>query len=126
MIKIKIGDLDVYHKGSLVNPTGDNLEITMGSHSDFTAEFEFKKDSNNEDTRIEAFQIERTGIGLRFINFNNTLGTGNVTPLRVGWLEGRSIFLNYRVYPINSEEGYILEYTWLLGKKVDENGKEIE
>ena len=126
MIKIKIGELDVYQKGSLVNATGENMEIALGSNYGFVAEFEFTKDSENKETRMEAFQIERLGIGLRFINFNNTLGTGNLTPIRVGWLEGRSIFLNYRVFPINNEVGYIFEYTWVLGKNVDENGIEFE
>ena len=102
------------------------MEIALGSNYGFVAEFEFTKDSEYKETRMEAFQIERLGIGLRFINFNNTLGTGNLTPIRVGWLEGRSIFLNYRVFPINNEVGYIFEYTWLLGKNVDENGNEIE
>lgn len=125
MIKIKIGELDVYEKGSLVNTTGDKLEIALGSQYQFIAKFEFIKDTENVETRIEPFQIERIGVGIKFINFNNTLGTGNITPMRVGWLEGRSIFLNYRVFPINNETGYILEYTWLLGKKVDANGNEI-
>jgi hypothetical protein len=125
MIKIKIGELDVYEKGSLVNTTGENLEIALGSDHQFIALFEFTKDLEKTETRIEPFQIERIGIGIKFINFNNTLGTGNINPLNLGWLEGRRIFLNYRVFPINDEKGYIFEYTWLLGKKVDADGNEI-
>lgn len=125
MIKIKIGELDVYEKGSLINTDGKNIEILLGSKHQFTAEFKFSTDTENKETRFEAYNINKIGIGLNFINFNNSLGTGNVKPVKVGWLEGRSLFLNFRVYGINKVQGYIFEYTWLLGKTVDADGNEI-
>lgn len=125
MIKIKIGELDVYEKGSLINTNGENIEILLGLKHQFTAEFKFSADIENKETRLEAYNLTKIGIGLNFINFNNSLGTGNVKPIKVGWLEGRSLFLNYRVFGINNEQGYIFEYTWLLGKTVDSNGNEI-
>ncbi len=125
MIKIKVGELDVYEKGSLINPNGDNIEINIGSKFQFLAEFKFTTDKENKETRLAPYELDKVGIGLNFINFINSLGTGNVNPIRVGWLEGRSLFLNYRVFGINNEQGVIFEYTWLLGKKVDDNGNEI-
>lgn len=125
MIKIKIGELDVYEKGSLINPNGENIEILLGSKHQFIAEFKFSGDTENKETRFEAYNINKTGIGLNFINFNNSLGAGNVNPIKVGWLEGRSLFLNFRVFGINKDQGYIFEYTWLLGKTVDADGNEI-
>jgi len=125
MTKIKIGELDVYEKGSLINTIGENIEILLGSKHQFTAEFKFSGDTENKETRFEAYSLNKIGIGLNLINFNNSLGTGNLNPIKVGWLEGRSLFLNFRVFGINNDQGYIFEYTWLLGKKVDSDGNEI-
>ena len=125
MIKTKIGELDVYEKGSLINPNGENIEFLLGSKSQFLAEFKFTTDKDNKEIRLEPYNLNRIGIGLNFINFNNSLGTGNIDPIRVGWLEGRNLFLNYRVFDINKDKGVIFEYTWLLGKKVDADGNEI-
>jgi hypothetical protein len=125
MIKTKIGELDVYEKGSLINPNGENIEISLGSKSQFLAEFKFTADKENKETRLEPYKLDKIGIGLNFMNFNNSLGTGNVNPIRVGWLESRNLFLNYRVFGINDDKGVIFEYTWLLGKKVDADGNEI-
>ncbi|MFT5760920.1 MAG: hypothetical protein ACI8WA_000021 [Polaribacter sp.] len=125
MIKTKIGELDVYEKGSLINPNKENIEISLGSKFQFLAEFKFTADIENKETRLEPYKLEKVGIGLNFVNFNNSLGTGNVNPIRVGWLEGRNLFFNYRVFGINNDKGVIFEYTWLLGKKVDADGNEI-
>ena len=32
-----------------------------------------------------------------------------IKPVKVGWLEGRSLFLNFRIYGINNTQGYIFD-----------------
>ena len=128
MIKAKIGDYDVYESGSLINPKSSLIEIALGTNYQFIVEFQFIKDPKNIETRVEAYTLlnDRIGLGIKFFNFNNTFGLGNIDQIKVGWLEGRSLFLNYRIYSINNQEGIIIDYTWLLGKNVDKDGNEIE
>lgn len=125
MTTIQIGDLEVYDSGNIVS-TEHKISVTLQSQNPFTLEVEMVFPEEEKETKMEAYSIDAVGIGLRLINFNNSLGTGNITPMRIGWFNGRSLFLNYRLFPINNNKGGIFHYTFLLGKLVDENGNEIE
>jgi len=126
MIKTRIGDLDIIETGSLVSPNNEIIQISFGVGNDFTVEMQLTNSDSNEETKLEAYEIQEVGLGLRFLNFKNTLGTGNLSPIRLGWFQGRSMFLNYRIFPINSEQGAIIHYTFLLGKNVDQDGNELD
>jgi|TARA_B110000902_G_C14129598_1_gene521464 hypothetical protein len=126
MARIRIGGLDVIDSGNIVSPNEQSIQITLEGENPFTVEMQMSFPEDNTETGLEAYNIDAVGIGLRFVNFSNSLGTGNVEPIKLGWFNGRSIFLNYRVFPINNNQGGIFDYTFLLGKKVDADGNEIE
>jgi hypothetical protein len=125
MTKILIGELEVYESGNIVS-TEKKILITLQSENPFTLEVELSFPEEEKETKMEAYQIEQVGIGIRLINFNNSLGTGNIKPMKIGWFNGRSLFINYRLIPINKNEGGVFNYTFLLGKIVDETGNESE
>jgi hypothetical protein len=51
---------------------------------------------------------------LIFENFNNSLGIGNLEPIKVGFIDDRTLLLNYRIYALKENTGKLLHYTWLL------------
>ncbi|MEI9910832.1 MAG: DUF6864 domain-containing function [Bacteroidota bacterium] len=53
---------------------------------------------------------------MQFENFNNSLGTGNLEPTKIGFLNDKDLFINYRVYALAEKASKLLHYTWLLGK----------
>ncbi len=125
MITEKIGEFDIYAKGTLITTDKSLLVLTLGSKGQFKFEFKFEDDKINSETKIEAYKLEVTGIGFKMLNFNNVLGTGNVNVVKIGWLEGRSLYIDYRVFSINDNKGAIVHYQFLQGKKVDNDGNEI-
>lgn len=125
MAKIKIGELEVIDSGNIVSPDNNKIFIKLGEKNPFNIELKLEYDTENSEASFEGYEIEEVGIGLKFINFKNSLGTGNVTPLRIGWFNGRSLFINYRIFPINNNKGAIFDFTFLLGKKVNPEGNEI-
>ena len=38
---------------------------------------------------------------IRLINFNNPLGTENISPIKVGTLDGKQLFFQFRVYAMD-------------------------
>lgn len=126
MTKIIIGELEVIDSGNVVSVDNKKVSLTLESQSPFTIEMQLVFIDDETETKFEGYEIEKVGIGLKFINFKNTLGTGNIKPIKIGWFNGRTLFINYRVFPINNNQGGIFHYTFLLGKKVNKHGKEIE
>lgn len=126
MAEINIGNLDVIDSGNIVSVDNLKILVTLGTKNPFSVEMQMIYQENESETRFEGYEIEQVGIGIKFINFTNSLGTGNVTPLRIGWYNGRTLFLNYRIFPINKNKGGIFNYTFLLGQRVDQDGNEIE
>ncbi len=53
-------------------------------------------------------------------NFNNTLGTGTVSPLKIGFTKGRHLYLSFLVTALRNADQYgrTVHYSFLLGDKV--------
>ncbi len=95
---------------------------------DLTFELIFKDDSQTSEMKVEAKTFDnKKGITLTFTNFNNNLGTGNVKPLQLGFLNNKTLFFNYRIYarggvPDKEKSGKTIHYTWLTKEKEVKNG----
>ncbi len=125
MIKIKIGEFDVIDSGRIVNSNNQKIRIVLGDSIHFTTEFEFEFNNDGTKSTFEAYNIEEVGVGIRFKNFGTINGSGHLDPIKIGYFNGRSLHINYRVFQINFGKGVIFDYTFLLGNKVDTNGNEI-
>lgn len=121
---IEVGDYKVISSGSIVtNNLNDKVKFYI---ENLYFELYFQNDSENLEQRVEASPLDNAsnGILLTFINFNNQLGTGNVSPIKIGFIRDKELYLNYVVYALIGEEGLggkIIHYTWLT--KTMENGK---
>jgi hypothetical protein len=116
-MKIKVGDFDVYESGSVVGNDNEPIDFIIDATVDFTVRLAFVTDTNQKEHSAKADKFGQRGVQITFINYNNSLGTGNITPLKLGRLNGRELFLNYRIYCLD-KGGKHIHYTWLLGKEV--------
>jgi len=116
-MEIKVGNYDVFKDGSIVAIENEPIDFVFIKEIGFTIRIVFKTDSTISESKISAEKFDKVGALLNFINFNNSIGVGNVEPTRIGTLNNRELFFNYRVYSLD-RGGKTLHYTWLLGKEV--------
>ena len=96
---------------------------------DLVFEFVFIDDKSTIEQNVEGHPIDgQKSLRLIFKNFNNSLGTGNLKPLPLGFIRNKSLLLNYRIYALNGdpdkgEVGKTFHYTWLLKDKEEKDGK---
>lgn len=129
MIKTKVGELEVYDSGTIVNVSKEPITFSLGESNKFEVVFYFENDSDpNAKPRVSVNNLgnDRVGISFHLYNFNNVLGTGNSTPSRIGWIGGRSLLISYRGHSTGEGQGIVLHYTFFKGKLVDDEGREIE
>lgn len=116
--EIKSGQADVIASGTVISFKKNPIEILFGFVNErLKLIIEFEEDKENKETRIKPSIPSKDTLILKLINYNNSLGSGNTEPLKIGNTEGRYIFLNYRVHPLN-EWDKTVHYTIYLGEEV--------
>lgn len=95
-MKIKTDIYDIYETGSIISINKKPIDFIF---EDLTFRFVFEDDSTKEKNKLRAELLPdgQKGIKLVFSNFNETLGVGNTEPLPLGWIQGRNLYLNYRI-----------------------------
>mgnify|MGYP001369193571 CR=1 FL=1 len=116
-MKIKVGNYDILDSGTIVGNLNEPIDFIIDENVDFTVRLVFENDSAQTNHSRRAEKFGRNGVQLIFTNYNNSLGTGNVTPVLIGKYNKRELYLNFRIYPLESA-GKHIHYTWLLGKEV--------
>jgi len=112
---IKVGNYDVHSSGTIIGVAGEPIVF---SFDNLTFEFRLIDDKENPKQEMTTeIPPDGTKLILNFKNFNNSLGTGNLSPLRVALLNSRPLFLNYRIYALADNAGKMIHYTWLLGEQ---------
>ena len=111
---IKIGKLEVVDQGTVIGNSGEPITFQI---EDLTYEFHFSTNKETPDYKIDIKQNTGKSVVLEFINFNNSLGSGNKKPIKLGDINGQQLFLNFRIYPLTEDAGKMFTYTWFLGEK---------
>jgi len=116
-MKIKVGDFDVLDSGSVVGTLNEPIDFIINEVTGFIVRLTFTEDTNQKENQRKADHFGDSGVEINFINYTNSLGAGNVSPLRIGMFNKRELYLNYRIYHID-RLGKQIHYTWLLGKEI--------
>ncbi|WOT03986.1 DUF6864 domain-containing function [Shewanella youngdeokensis] len=114
-VKVKTSGKDVIASGSVNTFTHDNLEVQIAQ---FKFIFNFINSGNEQ--KIEYRNDGPETLILDIYNFNNSIGTGVTTPVRLGTLMDRELYLGFMVYSISPEASKLVHYTFMLGDKVGE------
>jgi hypothetical protein len=115
-MKIKVGKYEVLESGTIVGNENESIDFAIAEDIGFTIRIVFTTDSELTEPHINAENYDKVGAKLTFINFDNSIGIGNIVPVQIGTLNGKEFLLNYRVYSLD-KGGKILHYTWLLGEE---------
>ncbi len=122
-MKIEIGEYEVYSSGTLI--TNKNEDVVKFYIEDLYFEFLLKDDELNKEQNIKASATENIkGVRLEFTNFNNSLGTGNTSPIKLAQLKNKNLYLNFRIYAMIGEKGVsgkTIHYSWLTKNISDES-----
>ncbi len=110
-VEVQIPDYEIIMSGSIICVPDKPIIFKV---EDLVFELIFKDNSETPEQKLSS-NLPDNGkkMQLIFENFNNGLGTGNKEPLKVGIVENRGLFLNYRVYSLSENVGKLIHYTWL-------------
>lgn len=114
-IKIRSAGKDVIASGSAHTFDDKSLELEIAG---LFLEFELLDD--NEGQRIEREIKSPTDLKLKIYNFNNSLGTGTATPIYLGVISDRKLYLSFIVHTLKKESSKLITYTFFLGESVNE------
>jgi hypothetical protein len=64
----------------------------------------FRDEEDKQDTRIEGQVPDAQTAQITFFNFKSALGQGSIKPLELGTLDGRKLYLHYRIYPLGNSD----------------------
>jgi hypothetical protein len=114
-VKVKSSGKDVIASGSVNTFSYDNLEVNIAQFK-----FVFNFLNSGSDQKIEYRNDGPTTLILDIYNFNNSIGIGVKSPIRLGTLMGRELYLGFMVYTLNSTDSKLVHYTFMLGEVVGE------
>lgn len=115
-MRIDSGNFSIYLSGLAISNGNQPLGFVFDEVTpNLSITFEFRDDASSPQTITYTSPNSSTLI-LTLVNHNNTLGVGNVEPLRIGTVNNRFLYLNYRVYGIGKSISKTLQYTFYLGE----------
>jgi len=127
-MRIRCGEHDVYATGSAQGFGDDPIRITLNDQDKRKAiAFNFVFEDDN--TEKESMRFSKTGnreFKVSLINFSKSIGSGSMSPLKLGALFGRDLFFSYRVNTIPNSEEKLFYYTWYLGQASDNSSLHFE
>ncbi|WP_407083781.1 DUF6864 domain-containing function [Photobacterium leiognathi] len=110
-MRIFCGDFEVLDSGTITSPDLSDTRFLVSEEHNMTIVF-----------RI-VMECEETGIRLEVLDENtlavvferpNGLGYGPATPIKVGTLDGKALYVSFRVAMRGNDVSYGLEYTFYL------------
>lgn len=110
-MKIYSGNLEVLASGILSSPDLSDTRFVVSEDPQMEVVFRISMKGNETGINIEV--IDENTLALVFTKPKG-LAYGPVKPVRVGLLNGRVLYVNFRVSVRGEEESYGLEYTFYL------------
>lgn len=117
-MKIKSGNNEILYSGTVIAIKKENIVFEFPEmHNSYKFIFEFVKDSNIPDSPIQFDLKDSKTLEIKLINIDKSIASGNSDILDLGSLNGKKLYLNYRILVIN-ELSHSLSYTFYLGEEV--------
>ena len=114
-VTIKSSGKDVIASGSVNTFSHDNLEVQIAQFK-----FVFNFITDGPEQKVEYRNSGKETLILDIYNFNNSIGTGLKSPIKIGTLMDRELFLGFMVYTLSPTNSKLVHYTFMLGETVSE------
>ena len=99
-INEKIGENEVIYSGTLHSHKEYKSVSIVISGLTILFEFSTEGDSKKESIIIQGHGAELT---IKCVNFANMFGSGPITPLKIGTLNSRGLYLSFMVYTYSND-----------------------
>jgi len=113
-MKIYTKDKEILDTGLIITFKNEPVIFELSENLKYTVIL--KDDATIEGQHVQPKVISNEELMLTLINFNNSLGAGNIEPLKLGVMDGKTIYLNFIVYAMSKEAQKTLQYTWFKDK----------
>ena len=114
------GPCNVIVTGTVIAFEKNPIEIEFGSNTgqlklvlEFVDDLESTKENYAQVSRMLANELR-----IKFLNFHNVLGSGTVRPIKIGSLDGRQLYIQYRIYELRGGDKTV-HYSIYLGQEVE-------
>jgi len=118
---IHSGPALVLASGSVIAFRGNPVTLIFGpGERKLKFEFSFVSEQTGEQSPLQV-RLERPDdftLRLTLVNFNDPLGAGTTVPKSVGVLQGRQLYIHYRVYHLEESADKLIHYTLYQGEEV--------
>jgi len=115
--KIASGPAEVLDYGTIISFAGNPISLSY-KHLNITIIFDFKPDEHNRETYVDSNVEEPSTLKLTLYNFDGSFGAGTNKPMKIGKYEGRRLYLQIRIYPLEGSADKTLVYTLYKGEEV--------
>ncbi len=123
LLDIKSGNAEVVISGTVISFDNNPITLTYGSTANpLQLTFEFIDEEGKTEPRMEGNKATDRHLVIRLFNFKNPLGTGSVTPISIGTLDNRRLYLHFRAYQLTGSKARTVEYTLYKGEEVTVHG----
>lgn len=114
---VKSGPAEVIASGTVIAFDNQPIEITV-TLPDYTFIWllNFIDEDGKDELRTDNRVIDENTLEMTFYNFKNPLGSGSISPLKIGTYNNKSLFIHYRIYDLNTSDKTI-HYTIFLNKE---------
>jgi hypothetical protein len=116
-MKITFGEYEEIYSGTVIGIKNEPIVFQFPSDkASLRFTINFIKDDSVKGAFIKTNILENIALEIYLINFEDSMGAGNVEPLKIGYLGNRDLFINFRASYINGIS-HTLHYTFFLGKE---------
>ena len=117
-VRITSGSSEVLATGTVIQFKGNPITIELEGLK-FIIHFIDEKGTDKR-MRAESNVPDSLTLDITFFNFDNPLGTGSESPLRVATLSNRQLYFHYRIYHL--EEGdKTFQFTFFVEEEVSKD-----
>lgn len=110
--KILSGDAEILAGGSIISFDNKPIKFEFASPSNpLKLILDFKKDATGK-VYGNPVVINSQEIKLELFNFHNNLGSGLISPVQIGNLDGKKLYFSFRSYSLENSEQITLHYTF--------------
>lgn len=110
---VKTGGREVVASGTVITGEKSNLEFQL-AHLRVVFSFE----SDGSQPRLGPSSATGSTLNLTLFNFNNSIGSGTTSPLEIGSLQGKRLWLSFMVYALTPDSSKTVHYTFMVGDPI--------
>lgn len=105
------GDMTVIGSGTLISFGNDDVVFEFGTEN-LTLKVILSFENNGGEIKLDAKSLSTTDLRFTLFNAISVLGSGPLVPIGIGELNGKKLFISFRVYTIDDSDQRTIHYTF--------------